>query len=667
MAAVQEGSGLIHYRPDIDGLRAIAVLLVLVFHFDLVAGGNAGFIGVDIFFVISGFLITSIIKRQLDENTFSVKAFYLNRVRRLAPALFAVLMLVMLAGLVWLLPTELEELSKEAFLAQLYVVNFYYWQNINYFGLNASHVFLLHTWSLAVEEQFYLVYPLVVLLLHRYLKHYFWAALALGCALSFSLSILLIEHKPQATFYLLPTRAWELLAGGLIPFLDTRLKLSARANKLTGLLGLGAILAGVLFFSESVRFPGFFALAPTLGGVCLILSGAGGATPATRLLSLPPLVYIGKISYSLYLVHWPINVFAAILLGEDHSYLWRLGMFCFSVALSAGIYHTIENPFRRRRLLGTSRQLTQGYLAGIAATVVIFLSVHGTGGLPKRYPSDVVRIAGHVNDKTSPLTECRFTGNPVLTKENFCRIGIPNKAPKWLVYGDSHAWAAHAVFEKWLNLKDEAGLFMYLHACPPLNGIHMFRDRGNCFAFNKAISSFLAKEHEISDVAIVSTWRQAAEGGLSTSPDKKLSKDESIRLFEKKFSATMEYLHALQKQVLVWGPVPGARRNVPLALARATISGRPANVEITRDEYFSTCEFFFRALRTNRHLIAHSFSPAKALCEPDRCAVTVDGRPVYFDTNHLTKSSADFWVKAMEAQYHHQPSLNPGGFSREVR
>lgn len=239
--------GSLEYRADVDGLRAAAVLLVVVFHFNLIAGAEAGFIGVDIFFVISGFLITSLLRRQLDEGTFSIKAFYLNRVRRLAPALFVVLMLVMAAGSLLLFPADLLELSKQALLSQLYVANFYYREHITYFGLHAPSVLSLHTWSLAVKEQFYLLYPVALLLMHRYLRRYFWATLFVGLAVSFGLNIFWVQSKPEFAFYLLPTRARELLSGGLIPFLNARLPRSKAADEALSLLGLGLILASVAF------------------------------------------------------------------------------------------------------------------------------------------------------------------------------------------------------------------------------------------------------------------------------------------------------------------------------------------------------------------------------------------------------------------------------------
>ena len=204
------------YRADIDGMRAIAVLLVLSFHFEVVPDGNAGFIGVDVFFVISGFLITSILRGQLDRGALSLSGFYLNRIRRLAPALLVVLLGTLALGSVCSFPKSSRSSRSRPSSRSSTSRNVYYWRSVDYFGLTSDSTYLLHTWSLAVEEQFYLFYPLALLCVHRYLRKYFWTAVGVGAVLSFLLNVALVARKPEATFYLFPTRAWELLAGGLV-------------------------------------------------------------------------------------------------------------------------------------------------------------------------------------------------------------------------------------------------------------------------------------------------------------------------------------------------------------------------------------------------------------------------------------------------------------------
>jgi peptidoglycan/LPS O-acetylase OafA/YrhL len=354
---------------------------VLVFHFSIVPAVTAGFLGVDVFFVISGFLITTILKNQLDTGTFGLRMFYVNRIRRLAPALLAVLLMVMSAGVLWLFPSELIDLAKQALLSQLYVANIYYWRNINYFGLDVHNIFLLHTWSLAVEEQFYLIYPACIWFLHRHLKRHFWAIITLGCLLSFALNILFMSQKPEATFYLLPTRAWELLTGALVLLVAHKWARSRCIDEILSLLGAGLIIIGVMCYRKDFHIPGVYALLPTMGAACLLLSGHGRATIVSKVLSWSPVVYIGKISYSLYLVHWPLNVFASDLI-INYSPACRLAMFSLSIVLAALVYHVVEDPIHRKRKLATSKQLLPAYVAGLAATVSLFVVVRLSGGLP---------------------------------------------------------------------------------------------------------------------------------------------------------------------------------------------------------------------------------------------------------------------------------------------
>jgi peptidoglycan/LPS O-acetylase OafA/YrhL len=635
------------YRGDIDGMRAVAVLLVLLFHFDLVPGNKAGFIGVDVFFVISGYLITSILTRQLDQGTFSFRAFYLARIRRLAPALIAVLFLTMVAGSALLFPDDLRELSRQALASQFYVANFYFWKNVNYFGLGTANVFLLHMWSLAVEEQFYLLYPLAIWSVHKFRPRYFWAAIVLGLLVSFALNVALVQPKPEAAFYLLPTRAWELLAGALVP-LALKWPRSTALDESLGALGIGLLLIAIGVYRVDFSFPGFFALLPVLGATCLLMSGDGRSTRVSRTLSLPLVTYVGKISYPLYLVHWPVNVLAKRSLAEHYDLTWRFGTFALSFLLAALLYHLVEGPIRHRRFMGPGKSLLRGYGAGLAVTVLAFALVERTDGLPQRFPQQVLRLADFVHDRSPLLTECEFAGKPLLTNADFCALGAREQTPRWLVYGDSHAWAAHDAFDKWLALKGESGLFMYRNSCPPILGIHILGDRGRCDGFNRAVAAFLEQHADIRAVVLVSTWRQAPEARLSRAPGLLLSKEDALSLFDEKFSATLAYFHRLGKRIYVWEPVPGASENVPLALARAELEHRPANIEFTRDRYMTDNAFFFSAIEKNKHQIAVLFSPAEALCSSGLCAATIDGNPAYFDNAHIARSGADFWVGMMQ-------------------
>jgi hypothetical protein len=289
-----------------------------------------------------------------------------------------------------------------------------------------------------------------------------------------------------------------------------------------------------------------------------------------------------------------------------------------------------------------------GYGVAVASTLLVFALIDRTDGVQHRFPPEVVRLANFVHDRSPPLSECEFTGQPLRVDADFCTIGARGEAPTWLIYGDSHAWAAQAAFDKWLALKGVKGLFIYRNSCLPLIGIHIFGDKGNCLAFNRSVVAFLERRSDVRVVVLVSTWRQAPEGRISRSPDRLLSQADALALFDEAFSNTLANLDRLGKVVYIWEPVPGAKQSVPLALARAELRLRPAHIEFTRSEYLADNDFLFAAIAKNRSRIAVLLSPAEALCESGMCSATIDGNPAYFDNAHVTRSSADFWVRMMQ-------------------
>lgn len=649
----------INYRPDIDGIRAIAVLLVLVFHFDLFSIGKAGFVGVDIFFVISGFLITSIVKKQLDSGAFSFGSFYIKRLRRLMPALGAVLFLTMIVGALILLPADFEALTTQILATQLYFSNIYYWQHINYFGLQAESTFLLHTWSLAVEEQFYLAFPAALFIIYRYAKKFFWEVIFLALIVSFVLNVAYVADKPEATFFLMPTRAWELLAGSFIVILIEPFSGKKVIKEILGVMGIFLILCSLVFYKEDIRFPGYFALLPVSGAFFLILAGAGIPSFASRMISVKPVVYIGKISYSLYLVHWPINVFALTMLGQSYNKTWHFLMFGLSLLLASILYKFIECPFRNGGQIKSDKKFIFAYSMILIFTISIFFVSKHTDGIPSRFPENVVKMANFVND-TPPaaLESCQYSGQKLKEENEFCSLGVPDQRPTWVVYGDSHAWAAKEVFDKWLKKNNQSGLFIFRHACPPILGVYLFRAKGECFDFNRKVVEFITLRESIKNVVLVSTWLQAKEGILSNSPIKKLSVDESIVIFEKQFSATLTELNKTGKRIFIWEPLPGAKGNVPKIMAQSLLSGKVPDLEFSLKEYRDTYDFFFSALKDNESKIYMSFSPSSALCEQEKCLVLISDKPVYTDNAHLAQSLSEYWVNVLDNQYHsriHQP------------
>jgi peptidoglycan/LPS O-acetylase OafA/YrhL len=645
MAAVA-GEGSIAYRPDIDGLRTIAVLLVVVFHFHLFSGGDSGFVGVDVFFVISGFLITAIVRRQVDAQRFSLADFWVKRLRRLAPVLFVVLALVLVYGALRLAQSDFQQLAEEVLATQFYVANIYFWRNVNYFGLQAGDIYLLHTWSLAVEEQFYIVYPLLlVLVLKLAPRRAPWIVLAATIA-SFCLNLAFVGAKPEATFYLMPTRAWELLIGALITWVP-RVSRGVLAQ-LLGAAGVLLVISAVAGHTPETRVPGVFALLPTLGAAGLILAGSVPSAWSTRVLSAPPMVAIGRMSYSLYLVHWPVNVFASQELGEGYTLGWRLAMMALCFLISGLLYRTVEIPFRDGKWLLPSRRFLRTYGAGVLASLGLCATVIATHGIPERLPLEVARIGAFADDR--PSDRCpEFHPSVDSLAPPLCSLGAPDRPQEWLVWGDSHAWAAQEAIDLWLKRSGQAGRFAFMHSCPPLWGVYIPRDGAACHALNDAMMAAALHDPQVKKVFLVSTWRQGA-GWLTTEQAPRLSLQESLALFNRQFDATVRELQAHGKEVYVWEPLPGARGHVPRRAAAALMHGDSPRLDFSAAEYREQTDFFFQALQRNRAYIAGTFSPSQVLCQSGTCASILDGQPVYYDNGHLARSGATRWAGALASQ-----------------
>lgn len=371
------------YRREIDGLRALAVLPVILFHagFGWVPGG---FVGVDVFFVISGYLITSIILDELEEGRFTLAGFYERRARRILPALFFV-MLVCLPVAWWLLlPAEMVDFANSVMAVAAFVSNILFWLQTDYFAATAEQIPLLHTWSLAVEEQYYLLFPLCMLLAWKLGKRWLVGLIAGVALLSLGWSEWLWRQSVEANFYLIPSRAWELMLGALTAFyLQKNVPVQGWVAQLASGLGLGLLVYAVLAFNEGIPFPSLYALMPTLGSVLLILF-ASPATWVGRLLATPVMVGIGLVSYSAYLWHQPLFVFARMQAAEEPSAAMMAGLSVVVLVLAYASWRWVEKPFRDRRRF-TRQQVFTGALVGSLLFLAIGAWLVAAEGLPERF------------------------------------------------------------------------------------------------------------------------------------------------------------------------------------------------------------------------------------------------------------------------------------------
>ena len=332
------------YRPEIDGLRALAVIPVILFHagFELFSGG---FVGVDVFFVISGYLITTILIEDIENKRFSIANFYERRARRILPALFFVMVVCIPFAWMWMLPSQMKDFSQSLVAVSLFASNILFLRESGYFDAAAEEKPLLHTWSLAVEEQYYVLFPIFLILAWRFGKNRVFWMIVVMAAISLLLSEWGWRNKATANFYLAPTRAWELFAGSIAAFIVQ--KQGVQKNNPLALIGLAAIIFSIFFYDETTPFPSLYALAPVLGVVLLVLY-AEKDTIAAKLLSAKGFVGIGLISYSVYLWHQPLLAFARIRTLEQPSNVLMLVLSLMSVLLAYLSWRYIEKPFRDR-------------------------------------------------------------------------------------------------------------------------------------------------------------------------------------------------------------------------------------------------------------------------------------------------------------------------------
>jgi peptidoglycan/LPS O-acetylase OafA/YrhL len=572
------------YRPEIDGLRAIAVSAVVLYHAGL--GTSGGFVGVDVFFVISGFLITSLILKDLDAGTFSLTGFWERRIRRIMPALACLVFVTLIAGWILLLPGDYAMLGQSAFFQGLFLANIYFYRNSGYFDGDAEEKPLLHTWSLAVEEQFYLVYPLLMAGLVATLGFRHRTALlamfALAIGLSLTASIWGVANWPVATFYLLPTRIWELLLGATVAILPAprsltnsnvqgRLIKTGFYREVLSVAAIAAILLPCWMYTSATPFPGLAAVPPCLGTAFFIWI-TGNPRPETRLplavraLSTRPLVFIGLISYSLYLWHWPLFSFSNYLSIEPLSVGYRCVLVAASFVLAVLSWRFVETPFRKRWYCDSRRST---FFMGALATGLMVtggLAVQFSYALPQRYTAETLAYAKAQADRTF-IHELEIVD---IVAGRLTSIGIqePGAPIDWLVWGDSHAMAVTPAFDQYLKNRGLAGQAATHSWTAPLLGYFKGLQFGmglDSLEFNQAVFDHLQRLN-IKNVVLVGAW----SGYVNEVVDHPSSGE-----FEASLIATVEAIRQAGARPWIMLQVPPQGFDVPKVLAQYAMADKP--------------------------------------------------------------------------------------------
>ncbi len=513
------------YRADIDGLRAVAIIPVVLYHtqFKLFSGG---FVGVDIFFVISGYLITSLILEEIKEGRFTIAHFYERRIRRIFPAFFTVLLATAAIAALIMFPGDFEQFGKSIVAATLFAANFFFWTKTEYFAAGAETKPLLHTWSLSVEEQFYLIFPLILLISYKYFQGRWKSFLIPAAFLSLLLSIWGMHSFPTATFFLFPGRAWELLLGSFLALNLFPPIAKQWQREGYSLIGIALILWAVFQFSHLTPFPGAYALVPCVGALLIIYAGRDGPSLIGRLLSTPPLVFIGLISYSLYLWHWPIMVFSRQYFYERYSDWHTAGILAISLLLSVISWRYIERPFRKKGS-GKSRKK----LFAVAATVMTLFIAAGSAidineGWPARFGDDLVTFSYDLSQYKSGTCFLDEQQHYSEWRGESCFLQTGHDS-NTLLWGDS--FAAHYVPGIMANL-DKIGSNILLYSAggcaPSLSYDPVYRTQ--CKEFSAQIQTLLSQYH-ISTVILVAGWDLALQNGMSYG-----GLEDTIELLQKK-------------------------------------------------------------------------------------------------------------------------------------
>jgi len=512
------------YRPEVDGLRALAVTMVIFYHANIrILDGktifSGGFIGVDIFFVISGYLITSLILKEVGAGTFSLFQFWERRIRRIMPPLAAVVLTTLVVGFFLMVPRDFETLGQSALWQSVILANahFYWHLPTGYFTQASENYPLLHTWSLAVEEQFYLIMPLLLLASSKMSVFRQRRGLLLGMGglllLSLGVSIYNVEHRPTAAFYLLPSRAWEILMGSMVAILP--LPSVRRWWKEVGavLATLGMIIP-CLLYSKQTPFPGLAALLPCFSTALFIwiTSEDDRSKPSTflagYLFSARPVVGLGLISYSLYLWHWPLFSFVSYWNLGPPSRGVALGMVALSFVLAVLSWRYIESPFRKRKWFQSRKSIFAFGGSATVATGVLGVRVMYANGVPERLSPEARKF-----DETA---RAEWSKIPNASKETIAAgdviaIGSQKKSASidWLLWGDSHAKALLPAFEPFLKERDLNGRLITCDSVAPVIGYQTSYNLElglDALSLNATTLEYIRLKH-VANVALVANWR----------------------------------------------------------------------------------------------------------------------------------------------------------------
>ena len=635
------------YRKDIDGLRAIAVMAVVLFHFGF-SSLSGGFVGVDVFFVISGYLITEKIHADVRKGQFSFGTFLQRRLRRLMPAAI-VMLAVTTAFASWLfLPEVLADFGRSLRATTAFISNLFFMDEVGYFAGSALTQPLLHTWSLAVEEQFYLLFPLLLVFVLKRSAHRLVLVIYGLILLSLALSIYGVERKPMYAFYWPLTRAWEFGIGALVALQAwPNLSQKHRLREALSLVGLVMIIVPVLIYDEQTAFPGINSIMPCVGAALVIYSGQQGPTWLARLLAVKPMVAIGLISYSLYLWHWPLVVFSEYYLMAESSLVLTLGLLISCLLLGWLSWRFVEQPVRLRQRLRSDRTLVGAVAFGLIILFAVGNILTVRQGFPERFPELADQLTVWSTNHHKDFEHCDAS-------RDRCSVNESQDPAQYLLWGDSHAQAMVEALSGQADRFGHAVQYQVKNGCPPLPDTEVGSKRFSreCSQRNQQVMDYLRTNAAIKDVVLAARWSSYVEGPSTRlgSAEKgnradyiggntaELTAVARGQLLQERLLHLVQQLQAAGKRVTLVYPVPETGFDIPTVTARAQRFDRDLETAPSFRAYLQRQQRVLPALDAVRQQSgALAVYPARKLCDEVRCITHLDGAPIYFDDDHLNQ------------------------------
>lgn len=649
----------IGYRPEVDGLRAVSVVAVILYHAGI-SHFSGGFVGVDAFFVISGYVITLAILKEQSEGNFSFAGFYERRARRILPALALVTLCCFPFALAWMTQEDFLDFSKSVAALSVFASNIYFWLEGNYFAPEAATRPLLHTWSLGIEEQFYLLWPVAIVLLWRFGLKVILAFLIVTSCIGVGLAQSLWYSDSIATYYLPHTRLWELEIGAICAI--AHVWYGRSENSLLAALGLAMVACAIFLFDDSTPFPSFYALIPTIGAG-LFISFAGPRTIPGQLLALRPVVFIGLLSYSAYLWHQPLFAFARIRSLDPLSSGQMSLLIVATFALAAASWRWVETPLRHR---GRGRLLERRSVFAAAATttaVLVGLASYGIANGGENFVNEQISQQMKEISGTYPTqnTKCSKSLNVGSTRAGFCiSLNAPH-SKKIAVVGDSHSGQIFPAF--WAAAKTD-GYDVYralLGGCPPLYGGYMIRGEyvaDTCARYGRLLVKRLA-EVGVDEVYLVANWSNydgtSAHYQLSNSAIP-VASEKYEETFVNLVRRTIREYSAKGIKVTIVRQVPWQVRDPRIVYPRLLLSGlsSDANLSFVRAQSVTRAEHRSRQAKVNRLLDRAAKSGARVvdltddLCDAEICPMGTDKQAYYLDYHHLSANGAALLINSVK-------------------